>query len=186
MSGLVNLIKSLFSGIFGFIGGFLGGKQADKSLEPAPQKNKKRSGYFLEFDDTQNNGATNSTAVALVEAPAAEQPMTVSKETLVDAAKVELTNADATSGKKSSRKEKLAALAAADKPAAGKSATATADKTADDPQSVPATVAVAPLEPDAEHAFASKYLIPTNTGTRRRPGANMTSYLEMARKMNVG
>ncbi|MER3478677.1 MAG: hypothetical protein C4287_22195, partial [Leptolyngbya sp. ERB_1_2] len=39
MGGVINLIKSLFSGIFSFIGGIFGGK--------------KKSGYFMELDETQ-------------------------------------------------------------------------------------------------------------------------------------
>jgi hypothetical protein len=37
----------------------------------------------------------------------------------------------------------------------------------------------------AETNFATKYLIPTSSGGRRRPGANMNSFLDMARQVKV-
>lgn len=36
-----------------------------------------------------------------------------------------------------------------------------------------------------ETTFAPKYLAPTNTNGRRRPGANMNSFLEMARQVKT-
>ncbi len=46
------------------------------------------------------------------------------------------------------------------------------------------SVAVAP-KPEASVEFATKYLMPTSNGSRRRPGANMNSYLDMARGMKL-
>ncbi|MDJ0697363.1 hypothetical protein [Mastigocoleus sp. MO_188.B34] len=43
---------------------------------------------------------------------------------------------------------------------------------------------VKPQEP-VETNFATKYLIPTSTNGRRRPGANMNSFLEMARTVKT-
>ncbi len=40
-------------------------------------------------------------------------------------------------------------------------------------------------EDDKETLFAPKYLIPTNDGMRRRPGANMNSFLDMAGKVKA-
>ena len=40
--------------------------------------------------------------------------------------------------------------------------------------------------PPAENTFAPKYLVPSGSGSnRRRPGANMNSYLDMARQMKT-
>lgn len=44
--------------------------------------------------------------------------------------------------------------------------------------------AKAPAAP-TETTFAPKYLIPTSSGGRRRPGANMNSFLDMARQVKV-
>ena len=40
-------------------------------------------------------------------------------------------------------------------------------------------------EDDKETLFAPKYLIPKNDGMRRRPGANMNSFLDMASKVKA-
>ncbi|MDX2231065.1 MAG: hypothetical protein NW220_15605 [Leptolyngbyaceae cyanobacterium bins.349] len=170
MSGFINVIKSLFSGIFGFIGGLFGGK---KALEGAASSGKKTKGYFLEYDESKSAPASSAVAVAAGTAdnvPVAEQPMTVSKEAVAEAT----TNNNSKSAKTSTRKEKLAALAADGKPAGEKT------------DAAPATPQAAPVVtvPVAETAFATKYLVPANNGGRRRPGANMSSYLDMARKMN--
>ncbi len=158
MSGLINLIKSLFSGIFGFIGGLLGGKKAD----PALNQKKGNSGFYLEMADSA--------------APAPNSvPMTVSAEAAAKAA------SPAVNGAKSSRKEKLAALAKVSE--SGKAQATAPDSTAV-PQPVAAAVATKAPEPE-ERNFATRYLLTSNNGTRRRPGANMSSYLDMARKMKV-
>lgn len=161
MSGLINVIKGLFGGIFGFIGGLFGGK--------------KGNGYYLELDESKVAPATPAPVAksAPATALASEQPMTVSKEAIAETAAP-----TAQPAKTSTRKEKLAALAAADQPAATATPAPAAPAA---PQ--PASVAVA--NPIAEANFSTKYLIPENNGTRRRPGANMSSYLDMARKMNA-
>ncbi len=169
MSGLFNFIKSLFSGIFGFIGGLFGGKK--ESTEAAPKPVKKSNGFFLELDEAAS--ASASQPATEVEAASTEQPVTVSQEALAETAQPEIASA-----KKSTRKEKLAALAAGDKPASNSNAASAAA-----PQPALVVAAVATAEP--ETTFATKYLIPANNGGRRRPGANMSSYLDMARKMNV-
>lgn len=46
------------------------------------------------------------------------------------------------------------------------------------------TVSKAKEEPK-ETSFASKYLIPKNDNVRRRPGANMNSFLELARQVKT-
>jgi hypothetical protein len=50
---------------------------------------------------------------------------------------------------------------------------------------VQAPAAVATKQEPAETAFASKYLIPTASNGRRRPGANMSSFLEMASQIKT-
>lgn len=182
MSGLINLFKSLFGGILGFITGLFGGK---KAIEGSSQGSKKSKGYFLELDEaalksesSKSESATSETETKLEEMtskPVSQQPMTVSVETATgeDAA------GNGQTAKKSTRKEKLAALAAN-----GEQPKAASEKTSEAavPKAAPVTtVATAPTD----STFATKYLVPTNNGGRRRPGANMSSYLDMARKMNT-
>lgn len=167
MSGLINVIKSLLGGIFGFIGGLFGGK---KTIEGSAPKAKKGNGYFLELDEAKIDPVAATTTS---EVSATEQPMTVSQAAIAAPA-----TPGAAPAKTSTRKEKLAALAAANTSAPTTEAAPAAPAPA---AATPAPVAAAPI---AEVNFATKYLIPANNGTRRRPGANMSSYLDMARKMN--
>ncbi|KAM3090326.1 hypothetical protein ACKFKG_29870 [Phormidesmis sp. 146-35] len=171
MSGLINLIKSIFGGILSFIGGLLGSKKPALASDNAP-KTRKSAGYFLELDeaasapitrlpDTQKNSESpkaSETQKAAASVAVAEKP---------EAAPTSTKPAEEASKKKASTKASNN----------GTSATATAVQTA--------PVAVAPKEPQSAE-FATKYLVPTSNGGRRRPGANMNSYLDMARNMKAG
>lgn len=177
MSGLINFFKSLFGGILGFLSGLFGGKKAIEGSAPTAKKSK---GYFLELDESETKSASSASESKpkleeVVSKPVSQQPMTVSVETA--------TGADAANNgqtaKTSTRKEKLAALAAANGDQPKSTPTKTADVAA--PKAAPTTVASAPTDA----TFATKYLAPTNNSGRRRPGANMSSYLDMARKMNT-
>lgn len=121
-------------------------------------KAKKSKGYFLELDDTKGQEA--AAPAATTAAPAANPAP-----------------AAATAAPKASpRQEKLAALANNAASAAAPAPAAPA----------PAPAPVAPKKPvPTEVNFATKYLVPENTTARRRPGANMTSYLSMARQVKA-
>jgi hypothetical protein len=149
MSGLINLIKSIFGGIFSFIGGLFGGKKAAiESANGDAPKVRKSKGYFLELDEAAQTAKPNA-SVAVAEKPVAEAPANT---------------------KQSTKKAELLA-------ANGSKPVATAP--------TPVAVATAPQEPKTVE-FATKYLIPSSNGGRRRPGANMNSYLDMARGMKAG
>ncbi|MGQ9869216.1 hypothetical protein [Leptodesmis sp.] len=170
MSGLINFIKSLFSGIFGFFGGLLGVKKKTEALsgsETKPAAKKGNSGFYLELDESKAGAAQAGS-------PA---PAQTANGATVEAKPTEVQSA------KTSRKEKLAALAEGKQPAAATPAPAKA------PTAKPAAVAApapkpATFEPETE--FATKYLVTNGSNSRRRPGANMSTYLDMARKMKVG
>jgi hypothetical protein len=158
MSGLINFIKGLFSAIFGIFGGK---KKAEGAIQPAAKKG--GSGFYLELDEAKGEAPAKSAA-----------PAATANGATAEAKPVEAASA------KSSRKEKLAALAEGSKPA-----TASTPAPAKAPTAT-TTVATAPkpvekFEP--ETAFASKYLVTNGSNGRRRPGANMSPYLDMARKM---
>ena len=154
MSGLINFIKSLFSGILGLFS-----KKKESSGEAPKLNTKKSSGYFLEAEDT---AATSSqTAPA---APAATSPTPAASE----------------EKKPSKRAAQLAAAKAETAKATPAKPAATA-KAAE-----PVAVAQAfNLPKPTVTTFAPDYLLPTSTNGRRRPGANMASFLDMAKQIKV-
>lgn len=161
MSGLINFIKSLFSGIFGFVGGLLGSKKgADSAAAIAPEKSKKKSnGFYLELDDAASNGS--SAAPSQSAAPAAATA-----------------TAEKSEKKSSKRAEQLAAAAKAENGGVKPAAPAKAPE--------PATVAKALNLPEPTVTnFATDYLLTNGNNGRRRPGANMASYLDMARQVKA-
>ena len=89
-------------------------------------------------------------------APKAEAAKPAATEVKAEAAKAE----KAATKKEKPAKVETPAPAAAKKP---------------EPATAPAPVS----------GFSSQYLTPTATATRRRPGANMTSYLDMARQVKT-
>lgn len=148
------LIK-LIKNLFSSIFSFLSGLVGGKkSIEGSAPKTRKSSGYFLELDDSEASKKP-------VNKPIAESSL---------APVAAISNAAQNSKPSSNRAELLAA-------AASNGSAPVAQKTVEK-----APVAVAP-KPEASAEFATKYLVPTSNGSRRRPGANMNSYLDMARGM---
>ncbi|WP_068818090.1 hypothetical protein [Phormidesmis priestleyi] len=154
MGGLIKLIKNFFSGIFAFLSGLVGGK---KSIEGSAPKTRKSSGYFLEWDGAE---AEKKPVVSIPTVEASPAPV---------AATIDATQ---TSKPSSKRSEQLAAAASSN------GATAVQKSV----EKAPVAAVVAP-KPEATVEFATKYLVPTSNSSRRRPGANMNSYLDMARGM---
>lgn len=154
MSGFLNIFKNLFSGIFGFLGGLLGGKSKD--------------GFYLELKEESDTAPVVRAAPVKAEPVAA--PVAAAPATSKSAAKV--------SKAKSTRAEKLAALAAKDAGEAKSAAPAAVATVLNLPGP---TVTQAPKEP-AIKTFADTYLLPLATPSRR-PGANMSSFLDMARQV---
>ncbi len=120
-------------------------------------KGKSNDGFYLELkDDTAAAKPVTTATVAMADAPAAVKS-------------------------KSTRAEKLTALAAEGQ---GESAAvAAAPMTTAAALNLPQpTVTQAPKEPEIK-TFADSFLLPLATPIRR-PGANMSSFLDMARKVN--
>ncbi len=114
---------------------------------------------------TASNGAKSAVAAPTPETkPAAE---VVTTETA--------TQESGTTRKKTFRQSKVA-----------KKETATAPANTPTPTPAPAPAAVSPknLE-ENQNTFAPRYLIPTSTNSRRRPGPNMNSFLEMANQVKI-
>lgn len=166
--------------MFGFIKNIL---SSDKSDSTAP-KAKKQKGYFLELDDSAiaqtNNGSKSAEPAKTEPAPVAKAAPTKAPETVtvIEPATVEAKPEPA----------KAEAATAEAKPAKGKTSikkakAETAPAPAATPAPAPAPVAVQQKQPEPEKTFAPNYLVPTASNSRRRPGANMSSFLTMARQV---
>ncbi|WP_052672384.1 hypothetical protein [Aliterella atlantica] len=229
-------IKKLLTGILSFFVGLLGGKKAQSGqLNPAssPAKTKKRSGYFMELDESEENGSLlnkiNPTAVVKQVQETANTVAKQAKETVSTATKQVQETANAATGQAketvntASNKVQETANTATNKvqetantatgkvketaksaePVAAKSAKET-NRTAEpaaQPKSKVELVQTAeglkaePIknEPSVvassngqktDTTFAPKYLNPaTASSKRRRPGANMSSFLDMANQV---
>lgn len=158
---MFGFIKKLITGILGFITGLLPGKKG------------KSNGYYLQLDETASEKAPAATPKQKEVSPAATANGTK------PAASVAV----------NSPGDALAAKSNA--PTAKKTSNVKSSKNGKAPQAEPATAPAATSNgtktPPAETTFAPKYLAPSASGSngRRRPGANMSSYLDMASKMKT-
>jgi cytoskeletal protein RodZ len=166
MNGFFNFFKGLISGLFGVFS-----KKPADDTAALPKPRKRSSGYFLELDDAQSTSAPVTAAPKAVEKAPAAQPVAVATaEPAAPAAKP-----------KTSRKEKLAALAATNGEVSKADAAA---MTPVKPEPATANQALNLPQPTVT-TFAPEYLLPKATSTRRRPGANMSSFLTMARQVKT-
>ncbi len=161
---MFGFIKKLISGILAFISGLFAGKKADAEQSGAGKAVKKSSGYFLELDEAKSNG--QSPAKTAASAPA---------KTEVAPAKTEAAPAKAESTPAPAQPAKAEAVKAA--PAKAEPVKAVAQSTNGSKPAPAATPA-----PTATAAFASTPTVPNTFGDRRRPGANMDYFLDMARQ----
>lgn len=170
MSGLVNFFKNLIAGIVGFFTGF--GKKAQAEGAAVKPAKKNGNGFYLELDEAKGAAPAVKAAVAAAATAVAEKIETKAEpKTEVKAA--------SNGGKSSARTAKLeAAKAAATKPAEPA-------KAPDPAALIAAAVSSSSSKSQSNGTFAPQYLVPTNNGTRRRPGANMSTYMDMARKVGT-
>lgn len=155
---MFGFIKKLISGILAFISGLFAGKKADAEQSGAGKAVKKSSGYFLELDDAKSNGQLPAKTAAPTPAKTEAAP-----------AKAESTPAPAQPAAKA---EAVKAAPAKAEPVKAVSQSTNGSKPA---------IAAAPT-PTATAAFASTATVPNTFGDRRRPGANMDYFLDMARQ----
>lgn len=178
MSGLVNFFKNLIAGIVGFFTGF--GKKAQLEAAPAKSAKKNGNGFYLELDDAKGaaSAAKSSAQTAVADAKTTvTDAATAVAEKIATKSEAKATVKASDNGKPSGRAAKLeAAKAAATKPAEPA-------KAPDAAALIAAAVTSSSSKPQSNATFATDYLIPVNTGTRRRPGANMATYMDMARKV---
>ncbi|MEH2079611.1 MAG: hypothetical protein V7K89_06250 [Nostoc sp.] len=184
----MDFIKKLISGIQGFFGGILG---FITGLLPG----KKSNGYFLELDeakeaakDAAQEVASNAKKVAetvtsTVASNAKKVAETISSEAPT-ASKPDSSNGTKTAATKTNAKEKSAKNP---KPA-DVQLVQTAEGVKIEPGNKEKAAAAKVLkEQPTETTFAPKYLAPSATSSngRRRPGANMSAYLDMARQIKT-
>jgi hypothetical protein len=186
---MFGFIKNLITGIMKFITGLLPGK-------------KKNNGYYLELKEEAE------TAVEKVSDAAKAAAEKVATTTKADAEKA-VASKGATTTKADAGKavaSKGAATANGKKPAQSVAAAPeekngvkspakpaqvelvqTAEGVTVEPKSEKASAAAAKVvkSQPKETTFAPKYLVPNSTNGRRRPGANMNSFLEMARQVKT-
>ena len=126
----------------------------------------KKSEYAIEIDEAKSDGSVatepSPAAPAKPEAPKAEAPVAKAEPAKAPKAK------SAKAPKAKSAKAPKAKPAPEPTPVAAASAPAGPAKTA-------------PKAPEPETGFATRYLMPLGNNTRRRPGPNMQSFLDMAR-----
>lgn len=172
MGGVINLIKNLFGGIFSFIGGILGGKKSSR--------------YYMEWDEAKSAIAEPAKAVKKAAAPvaAAIAEVTKSEPEKPEAPKAESAKAEAPKAKP----EKAEAPKAKSEKAKAKKAPAepaTADLNGSTNGAKPPVPANTLNLPQPTVSFATEHLVPKPTNSRRRPGANMGSFLEMAKTVKT-
>ncbi|MFN6471574.1 MAG: hypothetical protein RMY36_018140 [Nostoc sp. SerVER01] len=183
---LISSILGLLGGILGFVTGLLPGK-------------KKSNDYFLELDEAKDTAKEAAKEVAssakkavetvasstkkVTETITSDAP-TASKPASLNGAKADTTNAKA----KSTKSTKQAKSAAENPKPADVELVQTAEGLKIQPgNNAKAAAAKVIKEQPTETTFAPKYLAPSANGSngRRRPGANMNAYLELARQVKT-
>ncbi len=218
---MIGTLKNLLTGILSFFVGLFGGKkaQADKQLNSAPAKAKKRSGYFMELDESEDNflaapvaavkqtvdkakNATVDAAKQVAETVKSSEPVAAAKQTVDKAKNSEPVTAVKQTVDKAKNSEPVAAAKqTVDKaknsepapktaePVAAKKSKVELVQTAEGLKAEPAkpsksVAANSNGQSKTETTFAPKYLNPANSSSsRRRPGANMTNFLDMANQV---
>ncbi|WP_009634385.1 hypothetical protein [Synechocystis sp. PCC 7509] len=208
---MIGSLKNILTGILSFFVGLFAGKkaQADKQIASGSAKAKKRSGYFMELDESEDpkfltepvaavkqavektKNATVEAAKQVAEIVKTSEPVAATKQAIdkdktsepVTAAKQAIDEAKNT---ESTPKETTKTA----EPVAAKKSKVELVQTAEGLKAEPAKpsksiAASSNGQSKTETTFAPKYLNPVNSSSsRRRPGANMTNFLDMANQVN--
>jgi hypothetical protein len=147
---------------------------------------KSKGGFYLEINEDEKAPAIEEQQATTVSETAVEAAPAVEAVEAVEAApEVERTPAKANKKAKAKGKvEKVATTTKKETPAANKPKAPAPQS--DVPFWVPLlyTSEKAKAEAEANSGFATKYLVPTTSAPRRRPGGSLNSFLDMARQMN--
>ena len=175
-----NKILSSFTGLLG------DKKSQDESSTKsaksaaATAKPRKRSGYFMELDETEETTSVNGNQPKVTEAKTSE-PVAAAKPVKEESAKT-----PAPVAAKSAKEEPAQISEAA---ASAQSAKIDLVQTAKGVEAVPTERGKSPVastngQNPTETTFAPKYLAPnTTSNSRRRPGPSMNPFLDMARQV---
>jgi len=185
IKNLISGILGLLSGILGFVTGLLPGK-------------KKSNGYFLELDEAKDTAkeaakevaSTAKKAVETVASTAKKVTETITSDAPAASEPVSLNGAKADTTKakaKSTKSTKEAKSTQNPKPADVELVQTAQGLQVQPGNNEKAAAAKVVKEQPTETTFAPKYLAPSANGSngRRRPGANMNSYLELARQVKT-
>jgi hypothetical protein len=211
-NGILSFFAGLFDGFTGLFSKkrLTQAQPEQAALKPATAKKQKTKGFFMELDEeTEVNGSqiiSNSVAAAKSAAQGlakAAEPVAakVTEATQGLAKAAEPVAAKVTGATKEPAKAaKLAATTATKEPAKTQESTnANSGKVKLKPEEVELVqtaegVKAEPKKPaktpspngqsHTETTFAPKYLIPSSSNSRRRPGPNMNPFLDMARQVN--
>ncbi|URD50015.1 hypothetical protein [Chroococcidiopsis sp. CCNUC1] len=192
-------IKKILSGIVSFFLGFFSSK---KSLEGKPDKPRKRNGYFLELEETEVPKELKAAAKSIA---SATNEVKAKASELVTAATTKESESNAKAEPAKAEPAKAEKVKTADAATPAKAETGKAEvPTKKQPPKVEVELvqtaegvkaqAVKPTKPvkavadsngKAASTFAPNYLMPSASNSRRRPGANMNSFLDMARQVKT-
>jgi hypothetical protein len=185
IKNLISGILGLLSGILGFVTGLLPGK-------------KKSNGYFLELDEAKGTAkeaakevaSTAKKAVETVASTAKKVTETITSDAPAASEPVSLNGAKADTTKakaKSTKSTKEAKSTQNPKPADVQLVQTAQGLQVQPGNNEKAAAAKVVKQQPTETTFAPKYLAPSANGSngRRRPGANMNSYLELARQVKT-
>lgn len=199
---MIGSIKKIFSSVLSFLFGLLGGRKSEQKLPASNPKGRKKNGYFLELDEGETNQTANGNQPAKVEpakttelvsaAKSATEPAKTSKATANKPEPAKASEAKAnkpepakTTANANKQPEPAKTTANANKPEPVKvELVQTAEGVKAEPAKQPAKTTAA-ANNQTETTFAPKYLAPTSTNGRRRPGPNMNTFLDMARQVKT-
>jgi hypothetical protein len=141
---------------------------------------KKNDGFYMQVDDAPTAKVADKAAPSPTPVTAAATIKTVAPDTIATAVATPAAPAPTNQTEKKIAAAEKAATKAAEKAAKSEKKS----KAATTPT---APVAKAPAAPDPVITnFATDYLIkPSSDSTRRRPGANMSKFLELAREAKI-
>ncbi|MEH1932057.1 MAG: hypothetical protein V7K14_28050 [Nostoc sp.] len=175
----MDFIKKLISGILDFFTGLLRGK-------------KKNNGYFLELDEAKDAAkdavkelASNAKKVAeTVTSNAKKATATIASEA---SETLSPSKPDSLNGTKTAADKAQGKSAKNPKPADVQLVQTAEGLRVEPGKNAKAAAAKVLKEQPTETTFAPKYLAPSTTSSngRRRPGANMSAYLDMARQIKT-
>ena len=172
--------------MFGFI-------KKSKENKSDATKARKGKGYYLEIDEKQVAEALNGNQAAKADSEAKPKPAEAATPATTEAPTAEAVKAEAAAPETTEASTAEAVKAEAAAPAktaktAKRAKKAKIEAPTAEPVLAAAPVVAAPVKQETPVAttFAPNYLLTlSSTDGRRRPGANMTSFLAMARQVKT-